>query len=661
MSAPSHAPDAPGMSRALDRNAVLAAVMDPRRLATPPALALQVVNAASRPDCDPDEIVSLLSQDPALCAKLLKAVNSCLYGRSKPITSLERAVTVLGLGTVRSLVLSISMPAVRGRQTDPSARANQISSVAGALIAYELSARQPKSSPADDMVAGLLRDIGAAMLQQTYPAEYREMTERWGDRLLAEACEAEVETFGVSHAEVSAELLESWKLPPEIVAPIRYHHDPEQLTGAAPVLIRRAELLYFAGLLANLETVVKHPHVLEYVLHVANERYDLPQPALIRFMRGVVPKITEFGELLDRDVHDCPDFAEVLASGSTELAQLTGSSRLHTGAAGPVSKFNRMPAPAAPGSREDVWSAARHTPFTGAGQPTRVCDGPVLPEFRPEFMEDFPATGCRLGEYELRAVLGRGAMGVVFKAFEPSLARHVAVKMMAPESSANPTARERFAREARACAAIRHDNVVTVFAVREVSGLPYLAMEFVAGVPLDNYIEKHHPIPVSRIVNLGAQIAAGLSAAHKKGIVHRDIKPANIILENETGTAKLADFGLARSGDDAQMSQQGAMIGTPHFMSPEQVQGHAATAASDLFSLGGVLYSLCTGRPPFTGKAMMAILYAVASTAPVPPRTLRPDVPQWLEEVILRLLDKNPDRRFPSAAELAATLSAKAV
>ncbi|HEY1186941.1 MAG TPA: HDOD domain-containing protein [Gemmata sp.] len=633
------------------------AVLDPRRLPTPPALALQVVNAASRPDCDPDEIVSLLAQDPGLCGKLLKAVNSCLYGRSKPITSLGRAVTVLGLGTVRSLVLGLSMPAARARPADPAARANQITSVAGALIAHDLSARQPKSAPADDMVAGLLRDLGAVMLQQTYPDEHREMTERWGDRLLAEACEAEVETFGISHAEVSAELLSRWKLPPEIVEPIRYHHDPEQLAGAAPALVRRAELLYFAGLLANLETVVRYPQVLEYVLHVARTRYDLPQPALVRFMRGVVPKITEFGELLNRDVRDCPDFAEVLSAGSAELAQLTGNSLPPPSAHGAGSKFHRAPAPPEPGGHEDVWAASRHTPFVGACQPTRANEWPVLPEFRPAFLEQFPETGCRLGEYTLRAVLGRGAMGVVFKAFEPSLGRFVAVKMLTPESCLKPTARERFAREARACAAIHHDNVVTVYAVREASGLPYLAMEFVEGAPLDRYIERHHPLPVPQIASLGAQIASGLSAAHKKGIVHRDIKPANIILENETGAAKIADFGLARSGEDVQMSQQGAMVGTPHFMSPEQVQGQPATPLSDLFSLGGVLYSLCTGKPPFAGKALMAILYAVCSTAPIPPRRLRPDLPQWLEDVVLRLLDKNPARRFPSAAELVTALT----
>ncbi|MDY3557354.1 HDOD domain-containing protein [Gemmata sp. JC717] len=660
MSAPPLAPDTP-TAMPHNRKTVLAAVMDPRRLPTPPALALQVVNAASRPNCDPDEIVSLLGQDPALCARLLKVVNSCLYGRSKPITSLDRAVTVLGLGTVRSLVLSLSMPAAKGAQSDPLTRANQINSVAGALIAYELSALQPRSSPADDMVAGLLRDLGAVLLQQTYPDDWADLTERWGDRLLSEACEAETEVFGISHAEISAELLAGWKLPPEVVEPIRHHHNPDQLASGPVILRRRAELLYFSGLLANLDTVIRYPDLLDYVLLVARTRYDLPQPALIRFMRGVVPKITEFGELLNRDVRDCPDFAEVLSAGAQEMAHLLGVNRSNTA---PGSKFRRAPTPAppqrpAPATRVDVWAAARHTPFVGHEAPTRVNVSSTLPQFQPNFLSELPARGCRLGEYELRSVLGRGAMGVVFKAFEPSLARWVAVKMMAPETSANPIARERFAREARACAAIRHDNVVTVYSVREAAGVPYLAMEFVEGEPLDRYIEQRHPIPVPQIVNLGAQIASGLAAAHRKGIVHRDIKPANVILETETGTAKLADFGLARSGDDAQMSHPGAMVGTPHFMSPEQVHGHRVTATSDLFSLGGVLYALCTGQPPVRGKALMAILYAVCFTAPVPPRQLRPDIPEWLEEVVLRLLDKNADRRFQSAAELAALLNSK--
>ncbi|MBA4067022.1 MAG: serine/threonine protein kinase, partial [Isosphaera sp.] len=242
--------------------------------------------------------------------------------------------------------------------------------------------------------------------------------------------------------------------------------------------------------------------------------------------------------------------------------------------------------------------------------------------------------------------------------FEPSLARLVAVKLLVPQLAADPTARRRFVREARSVAAVQHENVVTVYAVREEAGVSYLAMEYVGGVPLDRYLAENHPLPVPAAVRITRQLAAGLGAAHAKGIVHRDVKPANVLLEAGTGRVKLTDFGLARGGDDAALSRNGDLIGTPHYMSPEQVNGRPATAASDLFALGGVLYTLCTGEPPFPGTSLIAVLRAVCDGEPTPPRSLRPDLPGWVEQVILRLLRKDPAGRYGSADEVAAVLAA---
>ena len=280
-----------------------------------------------------------------------------------------------------------------------------------------------------------------------------------------------------------------------------------------------------------------------------------------------------------------------------------------------------------------------------------------MPEFRPGFLEEFPATGCQLGEYELREELGRGAMGVVFKAYEPSLERFVAVKMLLPELATDATARQRFAREARTAAAIQHENIVAVYAVREAAGLPYLAMEFVNGIGLDRYVARDGPPPTPVVVRIASQIASGLGAAHAKAIVHRDIKPANILLEEATGRARITDFGLARAVDDTKLSQSGVLFGTLHFMAPEQFDGKLATPASDLFSLGGLLYFLCTGKMPFVGKGIVAVTRAVCLTDPIPPRQFRPGIPPWLEEVILRLLRKKPAERFRSADEVVAALS----
>ncbi|MBN9520412.1 serine/threonine protein kinase, partial [bacterium] len=248
--------------------------------------------------------------------------------------------------------------------------------------------------------------------------------------------------------------------------------------------------------------------------------------------------------------------------------------------------------------------------------------------------------------------LGRGAMGVVFRAYEPSLDREVAVKVLAPELAADPAARQRFAREARVAAAIRHDNAVAVYAVREQGGVTYLAMELVEGGSLQDRLDAGGALPVADVVRVAAEVAAGLAAAHAKGIVHRDIKPANILLDHHTGRAKITDFGLARVADDANASRDGGLKGTPLYMAPEVFNGEPATARSDLYSLGAMLYALATGRTPFVGTSLVAVLRAVLDTAPVAPCTIRPEVPGWLEAIILQLLAKRPADRFASADKL---------
>jgi serine/threonine protein kinase len=233
---------------------------------------------------------------------------------------------------------------------------------------------------------------------------------------------------------------------------------------------------------------------------------------------------------------------------------------------------------------------------------------------------------------------------VVFKAFDPILGRTVAIKMPAPELAASPAARQRFTREARASASIHNENVVGVYAVRELREVPYLVMEFVDGGCLEARVQEHGAMPVLLVAAAAHQVAAGLAAAHARGVVHGDLKPANVLIEAETGRAKVTDFGLARVADGA---------GTPFYTAPEVAQGKAATTHSDLFSLGCVLYVMATGRVPFAGQSAAEVLRAVTSAEPVPPGRLRPALPDWLENVILCLLRKDPACR-PTAAAVAA-------
>ncbi len=236
-----------------------------------------------------------------------------------------------------------------------------------------------------------------------------------------------------------------------------------------------------------------------------------------------------------------------------------------------------------------------------------------------------PGSFGRLGHYEIMSVVGRGAFGTVLQAFDEKLQRLVAIKVMARELAVTSPARKRFMREAQASAGIRHENVVSVFAVEE-QPLPYLVMEFVPGQTLNQYLIDHGPLEISTVLSLGRQIAEGLAAAHSQGLIHRDIKPSNILLEpSPSNRVKITDFGLARAADDASLTQSGVIAGTPMFMAPEQALGQKLDQRADLFSLGSVLYQMVSGRPPFRANNTVAALKRVTEDTP---RSIREIIPE---------------------------------
>jgi hypothetical protein len=274
----------------------------------------------------------------------------------------------------------------------------------------------------------------------------------------------------------------------------------------------------------------------------------------------------------------------------------------------------------------------------------------------------------RLAHYEVRRVLGRGGFGIVLEAFDAKLRRLVAIKVLDPGLADNAAARQRFLREARAAAAVSHENVVSVYDVNE-QPVPFLVMEHVVGRTLQARIDANGPLELHEVLRLGRQISCGLAAAHATGLIHRDVKPANILLEGEPdregsrcaggaatgGRVRITDFGLACASEDGG-TQSGVIAGTPLYMSPEQAQEEAIDHRSDLFSLGSVLYTLCAGRPAFQAGNSLAVLKRVSEDAPQPLREINPQVPAWLEAVITRLLAKDPGQRFQSAAEVVGLL-----
>lgn len=269
---------------------------------------------------------------------------------------------------------------------------------------------------------------------------------------------------------------------------------------------------------------------------------------------------------------------------------------------------------------------------------------------------DQPGVLGRLDHYEILDIVGRGGMGVVLRAFDETLHRVVAIKVMAAQLAANGAARKRFAREAQAAAAVSHDHIVTIHAV-ENGPAPYMVMQYVPGVSLQQRLDREGPLPLADIVRIGMETASGLSAAHALGLIHRDIKPANILLEKGADRVKITDFGMARAAADASLTRTGVVTGTPQYMAPEQARAGPIDARTDLFSLGSVLYAMCTGRPPFRANGSLAILKRVCEEAPSPIRETNPEIPEWLVAIVEKLQAKDPAQRYQSAAEVAQVLN----
>jgi len=268
-----------------------------------------------------------------------------------------------------------------------------------------------------------------------------------------------------------------------------------------------------------------------------------------------------------------------------------------------------------------------------------------------------PGSLGQLAHYEVIEFLGRGAFGVVLKAFDEKLHRMVAVKMMNPELAATSPPRKRFLREARSSAAVRHENIVAIHAVEE-QPVPYLVMEYIPGKTLQQWLNDNGPLEVKDILKFGQQLASGLAAAHAQSLIHRDIKPANILIDDAVESrAKITDFGLARAVDDASMTQSGLIAGTPMYMAPEQARGQTLDHRADLFSLGSVLYTMTSGHPPFRAANTIAVLRRVCEDTPRPIREVIATTPEWLDAIIAKLLAKEPDDRYQTAKEVADLLA----
>lgn len=274
---------------------------------------------------------------------------------------------------------------------------------------------------------------------------------------------------------------------------------------------------------------------------------------------------------------------------------------------------------------------------------------------------DTPSAAPKMfGRYEVLRRLGRGAVGEVFLARDTVLGREVAVKTLANldalSEDEQADARARFLREARAAAGLSHPNIVTIHDVGESAGVPFIAMEYLRGTTLDRYTKPGHTLPPEKVLEIGVQAAAALDEAHRRQIVHRDIKPANLVLL-EDGTVKVADFGLAKAPGTGLTAAE-TLLGTPNYMSPEQIGGKDLDGRSDLFSLAVSLFELLAGKRPFPGETITSVLYRIVNEPPLPLSELRPDLPAGLETFFGRAFEKDPAARPPDAASFGEALAA---
>ena len=259
-----------------------------------------------------------------------------------------------------------------------------------------------------------------------------------------------------------------------------------------------------------------------------------------------------------------------------------------------------------------------------------------------------------LAHYRVRKLLGQGGMGMVFLAEDTHLKRAVALKVIRPEVASEST-RKRFLREARACAAEENDHIVTIYQVSEERGVPFMAMQYLKGTPLNVWLKQGKQMPLRDVLRIGKETARGLAAAHEHGLIHRDIKPGNLWLEAPSGRVKILDFGLARPVEDdehEEITQTGNILGTPGYMAPEQANSQTVDGRSDLFSLGCVLYELAAGQKPFQGKGALALLMALAKETPRPVIDINPSIPKAFSDLIVRLLSRDPELRPDSAQEV---------
>jgi HD-like signal output (HDOD) protein/tRNA A-37 threonylcarbamoyl transferase component Bud32 len=566
------------------------------------------------PNVQISDISKLVTSDPMLTAKILKVANSPYFGMPRKLDSINHALLILGIVNVKNILYReglLQLFLTSDPEKDKVIEAIWKHATLTSICAAHLHSLFSGLNQGSLFTMGLLHDIGKIiLLMMPTPADSNASARYTASMNL----EQEDRLFGINHAVIAGIALSEWGFSELMVNAVVNHH-VLSFKDRASLTVDRAQfpylfVLFMADQLAkgiagdkDLTVDVLHPS-----FHQVIEKGRV---------QGLLQESVSLSQIRESDALSLPppvDMIQAQAGFTGEIVvNLQGS---------------------------DI--SARHgEELTTSGDVTLVLDS--------------SKAQLTIGRYEILKVIGQGAMGTVYLGRDPLIQRTVAIKTLRYGDGYDiALSRTRFFREAEAAGSLSHPNIVTIYDVGEDRGTAYIAMEYLDGCDLRAYCASDHLLSHPEVIRIVRDVALALDYAHERGVIHRDIKPANIQISS-AGHVTVTDFGIARLVD-LSGTQAGTIVGTPNYMSPEQINGESADGRADLFSLGVVLYELLTGNKPFQGEVITAIMNSIANSAPIPILEKNPSIPEKLASLVEKAMSKNREERYQFGREMAGGL-----
>ena len=581
---------------------------------------IRLQNILGDPAIQMNDLSKIILSDPIMTAQILRMANSSYFGMQQKIDSISHALMILGLQNIKNLMYREGM-----RQLFQAGSAQKREAVAAlwqhsaitSVCASSLHNLFEGLNMGALFTLGIIHDIGKLIILELPQAQ--DLGSSFWDKFPSDVSILEEDQlFGINHAVIGGLVLENWSLSELMGSAVKMHHAPSYL-AAEKIGMDNEKLKYVL------------------VLFIADQMAKL----FIDWNEGITRTyslLESYHSLIDKNK---------LSSKILDANLLLQIREIESEAVSEQSNKSAM-SKEKPERRLRLHKAAAPT----GGQGTSLEDDGTIVIKTADSMR-------KIGRYQIIRELGRGAMGIVYLGMDPLINREVAIKTLRSQDADEKeiaATKTRFFREAKAIGKLSHPNIVTIYDVGDYQGTAYIAMEFLDGADLVPYCDKKNLLPLAEIIRIISSTALALDYAHKNGIVHRDIKPGNIrILKN--GAVKVIDFGIARVIETSS-TNSGIIIGSPNYMSPEQVDGQALDGRSDLFSLGAIFYELLTGEKPFKGDSLTSLLLQIKTAPPAPIGTLSPQVPAACIAIVEKALAKDKEQRYLYGQELAADLQA---